>query len=86
MWIERSVYEGLIKRALMGDISGDRIQDLKAQLNDLKDELQLQKARVDREQMRADSALHTMTAQKTGIAVEIPFVKPSVNEEQDPHE
>lgn len=85
MWIERNAYEGLMRRALQGDIAGDRIADLKAQLNDVKDELVLQKERVDREQIRADSALHSMTAQKTGIAVEIPMVKPSVDE-PDPHE
>ena len=84
-WIERNIYEGLMRRALQGDIAGDRIIDLKGQLQDVKDELHLQKERVDREQMRADGALHAMTAQKSGVVVEIPMVKPSV-EDQDPHE
>ncbi len=84
MWINRERYDVFLQaQAAFQAIDRankaalQRIEDLKAEIVILKD-------RTDREQQRADSALQTMVAHKTGVAVPMPQVAPST-EDIDPH-
>ncbi len=84
MWIKREQYDELLNAAAKNHMLELANKGQLLLMRDLKDEIQRLKDRTDREQQRADSALQTMVAHKTGVAVPMPQVAPS-NEDVDPH-
>ena len=75
MWKEE--YSRLVKLATLGQTASDTIASLRARITELKEELKLARDRTDREQMRADSSLHSMVRNQTGVDVPAGPVGPS---------
>ena len=84
MWINRERYDSMLQKAAAYDELHRRFVQTLKDNEILRTENALLKDRCDREQQRADSALQTMVAHKTGVAVPMPQVAPS-NEDVDPH-
>lgn len=84
VWIKRDRYEELLRKEATNDHLIGQLKNAELRDRDLKEEINRLHSRNDREQQRADNALQTMTAHKTGIAVPTPFVAPSA-EDIDPH-
>ena len=83
MWISKDEFSRLVKLATLGQTSSDTIGSLRGRVEELKDELKLARDRCDREQMRADSSLHSMVRNTTGVDVPAGPVAPSTAD-QDP--
>ena len=84
MFIKRERYDTLLQAMCITSQLKAELARSQARISDLQTEVQLLKDRTDREQQRADSALQTMVAHQTGVAVPMPQVAPS-NEDVDPH-
>jgi len=84
MWLSKAHYLQIITRDAINAERDTMILELRRQITDLKDQLQLALARQDREQQRADNALSALTRVKTGVDPESPPVTPSLPE-IDPH-
>ncbi len=77
MWLSKDEYSRLVKLATLGQTASDTLASLRARVTELKDELKLARDRCDREQMRADSSLHSMVRNQTGVDVPAGPVGPS---------
>ena len=69
MWLSKDEYSRLVKLATLGQTASDTLASLRGRVEELKDELKLARDRCDREQMRADSSLHSMVRNQTGMDV-----------------
>ncbi len=77
MWISKDEYSRLVKLATLGQTASDTLASLRARVTELKEEIKLARDRCDREQMRADSSLHSMVRNQTGVDVPAGPVGPS---------
>ncbi len=77
MWLSKDEYSRLVKLATLGQTASDTLASLRSRVTELKDELKLARDRCDREQMRADSSLHSMVRNQTGVDVPAAPVGPS---------
>ena len=84
MIIKRINWETLVAKAAAYDELHRRLVAALKQNEETKLENNALKTRCDREQQRADNAMQTMVASKTGIAIPAAPVAPSA-EEIDPH-
>ncbi len=84
MFIKRERFEQLVTAEAAFAAIERALVEANRRIEELKTDTQLLKDRNDREQQRADSALQTMVAHKTGVAVPMPQVAPST-EYDDPH-
>jgi len=84
VWIPRERYFQIIARDAINAERDAMVLELRRQITDLQDRLQLALARQDREQQRADNALSLAVRVKTGADPESPPVTPSLPE-IDPH-
>ena len=69
MWISKDEFSRLVKLATLGQTASDTLTSLRGRVEELKEELRLARDRTDREQMRADSSLHSMVRNNTGVDV-----------------
>ena len=77
MWLSKDEYSRLVKLATLGQTASDTLTSLRGRVEELKEELRLARDRCDREQMRADSSLHSMVRNNTGVDVPAAPVAPS---------
>ncbi len=77
MWLSKDEYSRLVKLATLGQTASETIGGLRGRVEELKEELRLARDRTDREQMRADSSLHSMVRNQTGVDVPAAPVAPS---------
>ena len=77
-------WEALVAREAIFGMQDVLILTLRQQITKLEDRLNLALDRQDREQQRADNALSTVFAVKTGVQPDAPPVAPSLPE-LDPH-
>ena len=76
-FISKDEYARLVRLSTLGQTVSDTISGLRARVEELKEELRLARDRCDREQMRADSSLHSMVRNSTGYDVPAAPVAPS---------
>ena len=82
-FLSKDEYTRLVKLATLGQTASDTLGSLRGRVEELKEELKLARDRCDREQMRADSSLHSMVRSTTGVDVPAAPVAPSTAD-QDP--
>ena len=76
-FLSKDEYTRLVKLAMLGQTASDTLASLRARVTELKEELRLARDKTDREQMRADSALHSMVRNNTGVDVPAGPISPS---------
>ena len=76
-WLTKDEYRRLMAEAAVGKFAGETVRRLEARIHQLEDEARRAHERTDREQLRADSAMHAMVYKATGLDVPTPGIVPS---------